>query len=435
MNVIKVDKLKPGISFSSDVYIDPYNKLMDKEKPLTRKIIDLLREWKISEIQTEGEIIINNNKNNGDVVFSDKEKNSEVVGTYIGSDSKIKTIDKRRESYNYNKKSEHKGLLKSLSKKEIAPDNISPDTTALYKRARKIVQDSITRIKKRKPVDQIELTEVVDKLYTTASNSKRELLEIIFSGGEEKYDYVNYLYSQHVDTCIFSMMIAKTLKMEIRKRTELGIGALLHDIGMFIIPKEIIEKVDELTEEEYDKIKTHPFLGYKVLIQLGKLSRNIAVIALHHHEMYNGSGYPKGLSGNNIYSLARIVNIASVYASLVRMRTYRESIHPSNAVTKMLTEFKTKFDPKLLNVFLKTLGLYPPSTYVLLSNGGTGQVIENNPDYPKTPRVHLLFDKRGIPPKEKTIIDLSVKDVYVKRSLSKFEFEKMIVDKHEKLQG
>ncbi len=433
MKLIKVDKLKPGISFSNDVYIDPYNKLLEKEVPITQAIIDVLEEWKIREIETEG-YIISNGKDN-ETFISDKEKDANIVGTYIGADSKIKTIDKKREGYNYNKKLEKKGLLKSLSKKEIAPNNINPEILLLYKKARGIVQNSIARIKQRKTVDKTEITDVVDKIYTTASNNKKEFLEIIFSGGEEKYNYVNYLYSQHVDTCIFSMMMSKTLKMDIRKRTDLGIGALLHDIGMFIIPKEIIEKTDELTEEEYDKIKTHPFLGYKVLIQIGKLSRNVAVTALHHHEMFNGSGYPKGLSGNHIYSLSRIVSIASVYASLVRMRTYRESMHPSEAVKKMLTDFKNKFDPKLLNIFLRTLGLYPPSTYVLLSNGGTGQVIENNPDFPKTPRIHLLFDRRGIPPKEKTIIDLSVKDVYVKRSLSKFEFEKMIVDKHEKLQG
>ncbi len=104
-------------------------------------------------------------------------------------------------------------------------------------------------------------------------------------------------------------------------------------------------------------------------------------------------------------------------------------------MTKMLTEFKNKFDSKLLNRFVRIIGLYPISTYVLLNNGYTGQVVEATISNPKKPKIKIMYTEEGLPPSKKIIIDLSRTDkIYVEKALSKFEFEKIIVEEHEKLQ-
>ncbi|MFW5799468.1 MAG: HD-GYP domain-containing protein [Spirochaetota bacterium] len=430
MEVIKVKDLKPGMAFSRTLYVDPYNKLIDKEVPITEAIITTLNLWNIKEVETDGYRLFSN-----DSSLRENYEQTELVGIYNGTDSTIQTasdmkiIEEKLEREKRNKK-----LLQELSKGDIAPVYVNPQIQRLYNSAKEVVRDSIKHIRDRKRIDKSDLVAIVEKLYNSLDSNKLDLLRIIFNDNKE-YNYSNYLYNQHIDTCIFSLIIAKQLKFDMKTKDNLGIGALLHDIGMFIIPQYITEKSGFLTETEYDKIKTHPFLGYKVLLQVAKLSHNIGIIVLHHQELYDGSGYPKGLSGNNINYLARIVTIASVFSALIRVRTYRDREKPSIALTKMLRDLKNKFDPKLISTFLHSIGLYPPATYVLLSNGYTGEVIEANPDKPKEPKVAVLFDENGMPQSKNEIIDISKEqDIIINQALSKFEFEKMIVDKHEKLQ-
>ena len=108
----------------------------------------------------------------------------------------------------------------------------------------------------------------------------------------------NYLFHQATTTCIYSILLGQTQGYSRPKLVELGIGALLADIGMTEIPAAILEKNEKLTEDEFKKIKTHPLIGYKILVQNAKLKNSIAVVALQHHENYDGSGYPRAIKEN-----------------------------------------------------------------------------------------------------------------------------------------
>ncbi len=431
MHIIKVENLKPDMIFSKPLYVDTYNKIIDKEVPLTLTIIEELKSWRIDEILTDGILLekLDTKRINKDT------ESKEIVGTYTGYDSKIRTITEINETRQNNERlKKRKKLLEKLKKNDIIPySEPKKNIIRLYNSIKEIINESIDTIKKRKPLDKSVLINACDRLYTGIINESLEFYKIIFSETQE-YTLTKYLINQLIDTTIFSLMMAKLLKLDIKSRNNLAIGSLLHDIGMFIIPHEIIEKNSSLTNEEYEKVKTHPFLGYKVLIQIAKLPKEIAVIALHHQELFNGNGYPRGLKESEINNLARIVSITSVYSSLIHSRTYRENLKPFDAITKMITVIKDKFDPKLLNAFVKTIGLYPPSTYVRLNNDYSGQVIKANPNFPKAPYVQILYDNEGIPASKETILDLSVnEDLFIEKSLTKFEFEKMIVEKHEKL--
>jgi len=431
MKIIKIDELKPGMCFSKPLIIDPYNKLIDKEIPLTKVIIDALHFWKINEIETEGYRLEDK------IITEEKSEQTEIIGTYGGSDSKIKTL--KIEPEDIIRKSEidkekKQLLIKELRKTDIIPYDVKKNVEMVYNNAKDIVKGSIAQLKKGRPIEKLPLISAVDRLYNTLGSDKVDLLKLAFSENKE-YDYEDHLYTQLVNTCIFSLMIGKSLNLDIKARGNLGVGALLHDIGMFIVPSSIIAKNGKLSEDEYDKIKTHPFLGYKILVQVAKLSQEIAIISLQHQELFDGSGYPKGLKANEINILARIVSITSVFSSLIRTRAYREYTKPFTAMTKMLTEFKNKFDSKLLNRFVRIIGLYPISTYVLLNNGYTGQVVEATISNPKKPKIKIMYTEEGLPPSKKIIIDLSRTDkIYVEKALSKFEFEKIIVEEHEKLQ-
>lgn len=430
MKIIKVSDLKPGMCFSMPVYIDPYNKILDKEMPVTHNTIGQLIEWKVKEIHTDGyELEMKK-------IDTKTDDNTEVVGTYSGTDSSSRTAtDRKKLDKKFSKKKKNKKLVEELSTQSIIPkENIPINILRLYKHAKELVKNSILIIKNHKPLPKQDIYSMAERINTALEEDKLSLLKLIFRTQRE-YDYVEHLYNQHVDTCVFSLLIGKALNLDLKTRMDIGASALVHDFGMFMIPQIIIQKYDSLTEEEYMKVKTHPFLGFKVLSQVGKMPREVARVSLHHQELYDGSGYPKGLSGSQIDYNARIVSVASVYAALIKVRSYRESITPSSAITKMVRELKSKFDPKILNAFISTIGIYPPSSLVILNKGWACIVLESNPRYPKRPKIQMLYDKKGLPPEIKSVVDLSLNDRYnIEKVLTKFEFEKLIVERHEKLQ-
>lgn len=430
MKIIKVEDLKVGVCFSESLFIDPYNKLIDKEVPITEIIIENLKKWKIKEVVTEGYQL------EEETIVVEKTEKTEPVSIYIATDSSIKSATEQKElEKQLEKEKKNKKLIKELNSQDIVPRiKIKNNIIILYNSAKELVKSSIMKIKEHRPVDKFALFDIVDRAFMALEQNKNDFLKLIFDE-KKNNDMQYYLYTHMINTCILSLIMARALKLELQTRNNLGLGSLLHDVGMFLIPKEIVNKGSSLSEDEYDTVKQHPFLGYKVLMQMGELSENIANISLQHQELYDGSGYPKGLIKNEIFYLAQIVSLSSVFSALIQYRNYREKIAPYQAIMKILSVLKEKFNPKILNIFIRTIGIYPISTLVLLNNGYAGQVMNTNPEFPKQPKVILMYDEDGIPIKNDNIIDLSNNtNLVIERGLSKYEFEKMIVEKHEKLQ-
>lgn len=152
----------------------------------------------------------------------------------------------------------------------------------------------------------------------------------------------------------YCVIIGKKLGLSNEDLEILKIGGLLHDIGKIGIPDKILLKEGKLTNEEYEEIKKHPHIGAHILENSG-IFENVISIILHHHEKYDGTGYPDNLKGEEIPFFARIVAIADAFDAMTSKRIYRNSL--SLDIVKQ--EFKkcsgTQFDPKLLTVFLDIL--------------------------------------------------------------------------------
>ena len=132
-------------------------------------------------------------------------------------------------------------------------------------------------------------------------------------------------------------------------------AALFYDVGKNKIPSEILLKPSKLTKEEFDLIKTHTSLGYNMLNVEDEIMQIAAIMALNHHEKFNGAGYPRALRGENIPLCARIVSIADVFDALVSKKTYKDKISLNEAVNVILNEKGKSFDPKIIDVFYKNL--------------------------------------------------------------------------------
>jgi HD-GYP domain-containing protein (c-di-GMP phosphodiesterase class II) len=130
-------------------------------------------------------------------------------------------------------------------------------------------------------------------------------------------------------------------------------GGLLHDVGKIGVPEAVLQKTGRLTNEEFDQIKRHPAIGAKILQDVKQI-REIIPGVLHHHERYDGKGYPAGLAGNNIPLMGRIICLADCFDAMTSSRTYRKALPLEVALCEIRRCSGTQFDPALAEVFLRT---------------------------------------------------------------------------------
>ncbi|MEK3882345.1 HD domain-containing phosphohydrolase [Paenibacillus sp. PL2-23] len=187
---------------------------------------------------------------------------------------------------------------------------------------------------------------------------------------------------------------------------ELGIGALLFDIGMTKLPPALLSKTGPLSEEERRLLLTHPNEGFDILRKHHDISIVSAHCALQHHERFDGSGYPRGLSKDDIHMYGQIVGLADTYDALVSPRPYRKRYTTSEAVEFLFAAGGTYFDLDLIRLFCKHISVYPIATTLLLSTGQEVVVSHNNDLAVHRPRVRVIAEADGKPPKTPYEIEL-----------------------------
>lgn len=204
--------------------------------------------------------------------------------------------------------------------------------------------------------------------------------------------YDNYTYGHSIDTGIMSTFLGERMNFKENELKDLGIGAILHDIGKTKVPISIINKKGSLTCEEYEEIKKHPIYGKEILKDNFKISNNVVKVIVEHHERIDGTGYPYGLKGHQISKFGKIVCICDVYDSIMSDRCYREKFAPNDAYELILAGSGTMFDDKIVENFKNTFSVYPLGSCVRLSNGIEGYVIKQNPGFPDKPIIRVLYD-------------------------------------------
>lgn len=228
-----------------------------------------------------------------------------------------------------------------------------------------------------------------------------ELLENILSNDDLVYFLSNIkksipnIYDHSLNITIISLIVGIGLKLSKNDLLSLCIGALLHDIGKSFIDKDIIEKDSPLTLQEYDILKEHCEKGYNYLKDIDFLSIDSKAIILQHHERIDGSGYPRGLVGNQINYLARIVAISDAYDALTSEQNYMSSLSASDALEYIMSNAGTLFDFEIVKVFSKVVVPFPNGTIVKLSTGDIGMVTETLRNFPLRPKVKIIKSNKS----------------------------------------
>lgn len=216
-----------------------------------------------------------------------------------------------------------------------------------------------------------------------------------------EYDDATYVHCMNV--ALICNVFAHWLRLSDEEIRTATISGLLHDIGKTRIPDSIIKKPSALSPQEYSIVKTHPQEGYRML-EKSAVSPSIRNAVLMHHERWDGSGYPFGITGDKIDPYAKIVAIADVYDAMTSARIYRGPLCPFKAIAIFENEGLQKYDPKYILTFLENV----VNTYLLnivrLNNGVVGKIVYINRDRLSSPTIQTANG----------FIDLSIhSDLYI----------------------
>ena len=198
----------------------------------------------------------------------------------------------------------------------------------------------------------------------------------------------NYHVSHLVRTSIIAMIIATHLKLPNHKLIEVGIAALLCDIGVLKLPPEIYLDNHALTEEEKRLIFVHTIHAYKTLKSFN-FPLSICEGVLEHHEREDGSGYPQNLTGERISLYGKIIGVACSYEAF-SMKSIDKAKCGHTGMMKLLKNEGHHFDKTIIRALVYSLSIYPVGLYVLLSSGERGQVVEPDPENPRYPIVRII---------------------------------------------
>lgn len=204
------------------------------------------------------------------------------------------------------------------------------------------------------------------------------------------------LYTHCLNVGIYSTIIASAAGLEKKLVRDICVGAFLHDIGKILISDNILNKPGELDADEREEIKKHPMMGYDILRKQAGFSLISAHCALQHHEKYDGTGYPRGLLGNDIHVVGRIIAVADVFDAIVTVRPYKKPILPSEAIEMLYANSGTHFDPQFVTLFRDSIAIYPVGVTVRLSDNSVGIVVKNSKGGSRQKPTVRIFRNNGV---------------------------------------
>ena len=255
-----------------------------------------------------------------------------------------------------------------------------------------------------------EANELVNQMVTAFLDRPEAALHVMgeHTGGEETYFH-------GLNVSILSMMLAKEMGFTRPQSQNLGVGALLHDMGLADIPERIARPRHELSTPERNLRELHCEYGVRLGKQIGLPDAVLRIVA-QHHELADGSGYPKRIKGDQIDPLARIVALVNYYDNLCNPIDLAKAMTPHEALSLMFAQRRTKFDARALQVMIRSLGVYPPGSVVRLSNDALALVSSVNPVRPLRPWV-TVFDPT-VPRDEAIMLDLEQEpDINIAKAL------------------
>ena len=250
------------------------------------------------------------------------------------------------------------------------------------------VRSLIESAKVGQGIDGVKAKRIANTLVDELSRNRGMLVN--FTDMRSRNDY---LFSHVANVCTLSIMTGMNLGYDELRLRDLGVGALLHDIGQIFVPKEILDKEGNLTPEEVAAIRCHPEQGFELLRKYPDISILSAHCAFQHHERVDGSGYPRGLQGAEIHPFAQIVGVADVFDALSSNSVYRRALLPQEALAILHKAAGAFFAEEFVTAFVDNIAVYPIGSMVRLNTQQIGVVVDISREAKTRPVVRIILDE------------------------------------------
>jgi putative nucleotidyltransferase with HDIG domain len=217
-----------------------------------------------------------------------------------------------------------------------------------------------------------------------------------------------YSYQHSLSASIWAVALGRQLGMQRLDLRSLAVGAMLMDVGKLRVPPDLLQADRPLNEQELQTVREHVTNGVEIIEESGMINQDVIDMVAHHHERYDGSGYPQGLCRDEIPPFARIAGIVDSYDALTSNRSYAPAVSPSEAIRLLYKSRDNDFQAELVEAFIQAVGIYPAGTVVELSSGEVGVVVAEYRTRRLLPKVTVLLDankKRLARPK---VVDLLI---------------------------
>jgi HD-GYP domain-containing protein (c-di-GMP phosphodiesterase class II) len=206
---------------------------------------------------------------------------------------------------------------------------------------------------------------------------------------------------------IYMLTFGRFLQLPREQLDLLGMLGLLQDVGMTAVPEEVVEKKGALSKPELMVCRSHIAHSVAILRDTPGLPPELPELAALHHERYDGSGYPKGLKGDQIGLFGSIAGLVDCFDAMTHPRSYAEVYSPSNALNHLYNTRNVLFDGPLVEQFVQCIGIFPVGALVELNSGEVGIVIAQNLVRRLLPKVMVVLDAKGVPKRPQLILDLA----------------------------
>ncbi|HYE83579.1 MAG TPA: HD-GYP domain-containing protein, partial [Clostridia bacterium] len=233
-----------------------------------------------------------------------------------------------------------------------------------------------------------DLSALMDDILYEMTGFKEKQLEYI-----DIKNVNSYLYSSAVNVALLSVLIGWEMGLNSDMICQLFMGGIFHDIGMAMLPKEVLYKKEPLTMEDKRLILYHPLKGYDYLKDKSFLSSYVRAITLGHHEHIDGSGYPNRKSGGEIHLLTQIVGIADIYDAMTSDRPHRQALPANEALEYIMSVADKHYSMDIIKAFIKKINPYPVGSLVRLKDGRVAVVRKVPSDMPLRPIVGIIKEK------------------------------------------
>ena len=259
----------------------------------------------------------------------------------------------------------------------------------IHAEANNIIHNIMMDVRLGQQVNLEQVEPVVERMTESILRNGGALLSLCRVKNKD-----DYTFQHSVSVCALQVSFCRAIGMDAAIIHLAGIGGLLHDIGKVKVPDAILNKPGRFTEEEFAVMKCHVVESKKILDETDGISETSIQVAYQHHERHDGSGYPEGLKGEAISQMGKMAAICDVYDAITSNRVYHTGMAPHEALRKIFEWSKFHFDPALVQQFLRTIGIYPVGTLVMLESGRIGVVMEQSESNLLQPTVKVFYNSK-----------------------------------------